>query len=105
MSTLSTNTLFTIAKSWHNASWLYEQLAFASNGDAILLVEDAVLSIHSATTLASFLAKCDMLGVRVYALADDCVLRGIDRQHERITLVDYAGFVELVCAHQKQVAW
>ena len=99
------STLFTIAKSWHNASWVYEQMAFASKGDAIILIEDAVLSLHSPITLASFFAKCEMLDIRVYALADDCAIRGISNQLEGVVTVDYAGFVELVAQHQKQVAW
>jgi len=99
------STLFTINKSWHDASWLYEHLAFAAKGDAMMLMEDAVLSLHSNITLASFLAKCEMLGVRVYGLADDCALRGIKSQFDHVKMVSYADFVELVSAHQKQVAW
>jgi len=80
-------------------------MAFAAKGDAVLLIEDAVLSLHSPISLASFLAKCEMLGIDVYVLADDCAMRGIANKHRRVVLVDYAGFVELVIQHSKQVAW
>lgn len=80
-------------------------MAFASKGDAILLLEDAVLSLHSPITLASFLAKCEMLGVSVYVLADDCAIRGTNIKLEGVASVTYAGFVDLLSEHQKQVAW
>ncbi len=98
-------TLFTINKSWHNATWFYEQIAFASKGDSILLIEDAVLNLHCATTLASFLAKCDLFGILVYALRDDMLIRGISNKYDGVAAIDYAEFVKLVSDHQKQVAW
>lgn len=84
---------------------MYEQLGFASAGDGLLLTQDAVLALQSKISLASFLAKCESAEVRVFALVDDCVLRGIDNQYPGIQLVDYAGFVGLVCEYDKQVAW
>lgn len=78
---------------------------FASNGDAILLLQDAVLAIHSPTTLASFLAKCQARDIQVYVLSDDLRLRGLDNKYTQINAVDYAGFVGLVIEYQKQVAW
>ena len=98
-------TVFTLSKAWHDSVWLYEQMAFASNGDAIMLLQDGVLSAHSAIALASFLAKCDAMGIRVYALQEDCQMRGIEKKYPQLELLDYAGFVELVCQHDKQVAW
>lgn len=97
--------LFTINRSWHNSTWLFESLAFASRGDAILLIEDAVLGIGSPITLASFITKCKMQGVQVYALEDDTRLRGVKNQMPDVSLVDYAGFVALITQFDKQVAW
>ena len=99
------STLHTISKSWHDAQWLYEQLAFASKGDSILLLQDGVLASHSPITLASFVAKCGASQVAVYLLEDDCELRGIQNKYERLELVDYVGFVRLIARHDKQVAW
>lgn len=98
-------TLFTINKSWHNSTWLFEQLMFASEGDSILLLEDAVLCIDSQVTLASFVAKCRSRKIDVFALREDTRLRGVENRFNDIELVDYAGFVALVTQHDKQVAW
>lgn len=99
------STLFTVNKSWSNRTALFEQLAFASEGDAILLIEDSVLALQSPITLASFIAKCEAFKINVFALANDVALRGVHSQYDSITLVDYAGFVDLVSKHDKQVAW
>lgn len=99
------STVFTISKSWHDSTWLFEQLAFAQRGDAILLIEDAVLALQSPTTLSSFLAKCKHIDVMVFGLLDDVRLRGIDTQCEGVELINYADFVDLVCAHDRQVSW
>jgi tRNA 2-thiouridine synthesizing protein B len=84
---------------------LYEQLAFAGRGDAVLLLQDGVLAAQSPIALSSFLAKCHAFGVQVYVLQEDCILRGIQNQYQQLQAVDYAGFVNLVAAHDKQVAW
>lgn len=99
------STLYTISSSWHNSVWLYEKLAFAQAGDSILLVQDAVLAAQSPTSLTSFLAKCRASEVSVYLLRDDLVLRGIENKYPEFELLDYAGFVEQVALHDKQVSW
>ena len=99
------STLFVLNRSWHDTVWLFEQMAFASNGDSILLIEDAVLALHSPTTLGSFLAKCQAIGISVYALNNDCELRGIINKYPSISLLDYTGYVDLIVEHDKQVAW
>ena len=99
------STLHTLSSSWHDSTWLFEQLAFAADGDTILLLQDAVLAVHSPITLASFLAKCQTQNVSVAALEDDRVLRGVVNHYAEIREVDYAGFVELCVKHDKQVAW
>jgi tRNA 2-thiouridine synthesizing protein B len=80
-------------------------MAFALSGDAILLIEDAVLALQSSVNLGSFSAKCAAMNIAVYALEDDCLLRGIDTQYDSIQMVDYSGYVKLVAQHAKQVAW
>ena len=99
------STLFTISSSWHDSVWLYEKLAFASAGDSIVLLQDAVLAAQSPISLASFLAKCQASKVTVYLLHDDLLLRGIDNKYPDIAQLDYAGFVEQVTKHDKQVSW
>lgn len=99
------STLHTITKSWHDATWLYEQLAFAAQGDCIVLMQDAVLAAHSSISLASFLAKCQASQITVLLLEEDCRLRGVDNKYSSIKLIDYFGLVECVAEHSKQVAW
>jgi len=98
-------TLFTIGQSWFNRPGLYEQLLFASQGDAIVLLQDAVLALQSPIALASFLGKCHASGIAVYALAEDCQLRGIENAYPEVVDLNYQGLVELVIKYEKQVAW
>lgn len=94
-----------MSRSWHDNVWLFEQLAFASEGDALLLIEDAVLAAQSPLTLASFLAKCESRGVAAFVLQDDMQLRGISNQYTNLQPIDYAGFVDLTENYERQVAW
>ena len=99
------STLFTVSQSWFDHPSIYENKVFAVGGDAILLIQDGVLALQSPIALASFTAKCLSNGIAVYALSDDCQLRGIESKCLDVELVDYAGFVQLVSNHQKQLAW
>lgn len=102
---MTCSTLFTFAKSWHQSPSLYEQLGFASAGDAIILIQDAVLALQSPITLASFVAKCELKKVALFCLAEDCALRGIEVVDDGVQLVSYAGYVDLVTKYEKQIAW
>lgn len=97
--------MFVVNRSWHDTVWIFEQMAFASPGDSILLIEDAVLALHSPIVLGSFLAKCSSMNISVQALKGDCELRGIENKYSDIAMVDYSAYVSLVIAHDKQVAW
>jgi tRNA 2-thiouridine synthesizing protein B len=99
------STLFVLNRSWHDSVWLFEQLAFARPSDSIVLIEDAVLALQSPINLGSFSAKCAAMKISVYALQDDCQLRGINNQYRSISMIDYLGYVNLVVQHDKQVAW
>ncbi len=99
------STLFTINRSWFTQAWLFEQLAFAEAGDAILLIEDGVLSLQSPVALASFMAKCSAGNITVFALRDDIQLRGVENQYASVTIVDYPALVDLAVELDKQVAW
>lgn len=99
------STLFTFHSSWHDTAWLYEQLGFAASGDAIVLLEDAVLALQSPITLASFLAKTEAQEVQVFALVEDMLVRGIESKFSEVKQIGYDGFVDLMTRHDKQVAW
>ncbi len=70
-------------------------LSLKTEGDALLLIEDAV-------TVMPLLANI----TNVYALQEDIHTRGlINRVPKHINLVNYAGFVELVVNHSPAQSW
>ena len=105
MSSSPNTTLITLSVCWQESVWLFEQLGFASAGDAIVLIQDAVLALQSPVTLASFLAKCAAGNVSVFAMSEDCKLRGIDNQYSSVQLIEYHGYTELVTQYGKQLSW
>ena len=99
------SSLITLSKSLHKAVWLYEAFGFASEGDAILLIEDAVYDLQSPRLLNSFVAKAGWLNVTVYALNEDIQLRGVVSQQPDIITVDMQQMVDLTLTHTRHVAW
>lgn len=99
------SSLITISRPWHTAVPLFESLAFANASDSILLLQDAVYALQSNINLASFVAKCQANQIEVFALQEDCAMRGVDNKYPQISLIDSAEFVGLVVKHEKQVAW
>ena len=97
--------LIVIKDSLHNSVWLYEALGYASQGDSILLVEDAVSALNNTLSLASFMAKCEAQESTVFALLDDIQMRGVDVDYDSVKLINADQLPDLVLAHQKQVAW
>lgn len=95
--------LHIVNKSPHERANLASALAHARPGHAVLLIEDAVVAATggSATALAAAPA-----GVALYALGPDLQARGLAAKvAEGVTVVDYAGFVELVAAHPRVQSW
>ncbi len=81
-------------------------LAHAVNGDAVVLIEDAVYAVvKGSTASAEIVAMTE--GVDLYVLGPDLAARGINRAKliAGITEIDYAGFVDLVVAHTSSQAW
>lgn len=97
--------LISLSNSLHDAVWLYERLAYASSGDGILLLSDAVSDLHSPISLASFIAKAKATGVDIYALKEDLEIRGVNCNQKYVDIIDYAGFVQLVIHYDSHVAW
>lgn len=65
--------------------------------DAIFLTGDAVYALKAGTEWAEQLA-----GLRVFALAEDVIARGIVTS---APLMDYAGFVECCTQYAKVNSW
>ncbi|MEG3640777.1 sulfurtransferase complex subunit TusB [Magnetococcus sp. PR-3] len=70
-------------------------LRFASEGDCILLMEDAAYGAATGTAKEAMLVEaCKKF--KVYALSADVKARGIKNVIDGIEVTDYAGFVDLV---------
>ena len=65
--------------------------------DALLLIEDGVVLSEK-----SHFEHC---GHPVFALQHDLHLRGLSPSHNKIEIVDDAGFVELCTKYDKTVSW
>ncbi len=85
--------LHVVNKSPYEKNSLDMAAGYARDGDTVLLIEDAV---YAAIKSGKAAAKLDGLDVSV--LASDLAARGIneDKLADSVTIVDYAGFVDLV---------
>ena len=97
--------LFTVNKSPFEKNSLENAINFSAEGSSILLIEDGVYGASKGTTCESMLTGA--AGKKFYALKSDLKARGIadDRLIDGVEVVDYAGFVELVCSTDKTQAW
>ena len=94
--------LHTVNKSPFERSSLDSCLRLAKKGSAILLFEDGVYGAMKNSKGAALLD-----GLKVSVLGPDLAARGIpeDRLVDGVTVVDYAGFVDLVEANDKVQSW
>ena len=77
------------------------KLTFAREGDAVILIEDAVFGAAPvASPLSAALDDAAERGLSVHVLAPDADARGIEPS---LPTVDYAGFVELLANHDRAV--
>lgn len=90
----------------------FERVAFdscvdhASEGDSILMIEDAAVGAVDGTAFSDKL-KAAMADKSVYVLGGDLAARGMseDRIIDGIQVVDYAGFVDLTAENEKTQSW
>ncbi|WP_298447204.1 sulfurtransferase complex subunit TusB [uncultured Marinobacter sp.] len=66
-------------------------------GDALLLIESAVLTLATCSELRA--------GITLYALAPDALARGIAQNAVKASLVDFPAMVELTAQAQKVISW
>jgi tRNA 2-thiouridine synthesizing protein B len=97
--------LHIVNKSPYEKSTLASCLAYATKGNAVLLIEDAVYGATRGNAAEAQLKEA--IGrVDVYALGPDLEARGMkDRVIEGVKLVDYGGFVDLVAEHKTSQSW
>lgn len=80
-------------------------LAHAQAGDAILMIEDAVVGAVDGSRFAAKL-KAAMADKTVYVLGSDLAARGLEgKAMEGVAVVDYAGFVDLTANNERTQSW
>ena len=94
--------LHLVNKSPYDASNLSTAATIMKADDELLLIEDGVYAAVKDGKGATLLN-----GLKVSVLGPDLAARGIpeDRLADGITVVDYAGFVDLVEAKDKVQSW
>jgi tRNA 2-thiouridine synthesizing protein B len=97
--------LHIVNKSPYEKTALASCLAYATKGNAVLLIEDAVYGATRGNAAEAQLKEA--IGrLDVYALGPDLEARGMkDRVIEGVKLVDYGGFVDLVAQHKTSQSW
>ena len=94
--------LHLVNKSPYENSTLKTATSIMNDGDALLLIEDAVISAVKAGKASAMLDGC-----KVSVLGPDLAARGIseDKLADGVDVIDYAGFVDLVEANDKVQSW
>ncbi len=97
--------LHIVNKSPYERNALESCLRFALPGSALLLIEDGVYAATRGNAAEAGLRQA-MQRIEVYALQPDLEARGMAaRVIDGIKLVDYGGFVDLVCARPSCQSW
>ena len=100
------STLHTVNKSPFGHNSLATCLEYASSGSAVLMIEDGVYGALKGTAAEKQVA--DAAGnVKICVLGPDLKARGFaeDRVIDGVSVVDYAGFVDLAAENGKVQAW
>jgi len=94
--------LHVVNKSPYEKNSLNVAAGYAKDGDVVLLIEDAV---YAAVKKGKAAEKLNGLDVSV--LGSDLAARGIgeDKLVDGVTVIDYAGFVDLVEAKDTVQSW
>jgi len=80
-------------------------LRLAGQGSALLLIEDGVYAATRGNAAEARL-RAAMPNLTVYAMAPDLEARGMSaRVMDGVKLVDYGGFVDLVCEQRNCQSW
>ena len=99
-------TLHIVNKSPFERSALRSCIDHLRAGDAILLIEDAVLATRKGSRAEELLQEA-LKTCAVFGLGPDLTARGIKAgdMFAAVRLVDYGGFVDLVTQYQRTHAW
>ncbi len=94
--------LHVVNKSPYERVNLETATGYMADGDELLLIEDGVFA-----AIRSGKASALLKGRKVSVLGPDLDARGISRDKlvEGVSIVDYAGFVDLVEANDRVQSW
>ena len=98
--------LHTVNRSPFQDRTLASCLGAVAPGCGVLLIEDGVYAARAGGHDAHLILDVAQRA-RVFALDADLQARGISRTEllEDVRVVDYGGFVQLVCEFDKMLAW
>lgn len=101
------STLHTVNKSPFERNSLDTCLTLAGENSTVLLIEDGVAGALQNTTAAPSISDAMSSGVKFAVLGEDLNARGLstDRVINGISVVDYAGFVQLAADHDNVQSW
>ncbi len=101
------STLHTVNKSPFEKNSLDTCLLLIKNDSTVLLIEDGVAGALKNTTASQGIADAMGEGVKFAVLGEDLNARGLpaDRVIDGISVVDYAGFVQLAAEHDNVQSW
>ncbi|KAA6185966.1 sulfurtransferase complex subunit TusB [Thiohalocapsa marina] len=100
------STLHTVNKSPFEKNSLDACLNYVTGGASVLLLEDGVYAALKGTAIEQRVTEA-LDSAKVYVLGPDLKARGFtdERVIEGISVVDYAGFVDLAAESDKVQAW
>jgi len=94
--------LHIVNKSPYDRNSLDTAVSYKADGDIFLLIEDGVYAAMKGGAAAAKLGGCS-----VSVLGADIAARGIAEEKliDGVSVIDYAGFVDLVEANEKVQSW
>ncbi|MBM3567217.1 MAG: sulfurtransferase complex subunit TusB [Alphaproteobacteria bacterium] len=100
------STLHTVNKSPFERAALISALGHVRPGDALLMIEDAVVGARKRTAFAAVVEAAAKI-CALFVLAPDLAARGMAEKDliEGIKTVDYGGFVDLAAKHRRVQSW
>jgi tRNA 2-thiouridine synthesizing protein B len=101
------STLHTVNKSPFDRNSLDTCLSVTKTDSTVLLIEDGVAGAMQNTTASASISDAMGKGVKFAVLGEDLSARGLpaDRVMDGISIVDYAGFVQLSADHDNVQSW
>ena len=101
------STLHTVNKSPFERNSLDTCLSVTGADATVLMIEDGVSGALQETAASSSIAEAMGKGVKFAVLGEDLNARGLsaERVMDGISVVDYAGFVQLAADHDNVQSW